>query len=702
MKKKILILIMTFTATGWMTAAADTMQPRQLTMLADTTYLGEDDDEEEGDTIQRTRKNIATGYNAMKYILENRYIPAGETFTKKWYDHLFIEAGVGAEQMHPPSEDYKFNTLTMYHLGIGKQLNKLNTLRLRFHGALGYQQSKDLTFSKYGIKAEHLYDLSAYFSGYNPTRLFNLSSILGFGAQMSQLETKKSGTSFEGHIGAQLRFFTGPQAYLNVEPYIGLASDQMDLSENRNWRKTDIFYGINLNFIYYLRNNLSPESHQRFIQNRRALNFMSTDSILESWTQPWFVQFSNGFALQKSPRLPLSETMGSEITLTVGRWLSPVIGLRVSGSSRSTIWNKEVTPAYQYSYRPEYIENLHNVYVSTRLEALVNPLGFNKNYDWDARFGFFFSCGAEMGWLLKTQRDELSCRSEAYSGGINFWYRLGTGLKVFFEPRYEHVVYKIPYTNVNWSKQYADNFYTFNIGIAIETRDNRRFLTHKYEYEYVVDLQRRWTIGIGGGTNLIQVERSYVSGNGLGYNGQIFGEYHFNRTSAVRLSAEYLSLSRSNLTDYIDYNMDYDGVYPEENNAPVARRGLWDHHYTLIFANLGYMANISQLFHNYRPERFRLQAFAGPTAIFTLKHDATLSPEERLMLNHRGEMADANKNRLSFGGHLGLKLEYRFTPKWAIHFTPTTYFLGSGERPGINFIKVKFIETFNLGVQYSF
>ena len=69
--------------------------------------------------------------------------------------------------------------------------------------------------------------------------------IIGFGAQMSKLETKTSGSSFEGHLGAQFRFFTGPQAYLNVEPYIGLATDQMDLSENRNWRKTDIFYGIN-------------------------------------------------------------------------------------------------------------------------------------------------------------------------------------------------------------------------------------------------------------------------------------------------------------------------------------------------------------------------------------------------------------------------------------------------------------------------
>ena len=62
--------------------------------------------------------------------------------------------------------------------------------------------------------------------------------------------------SLEGHMGLQLRFFTGPQGYANIEPYVGLATDKMDLSQNQNWRKIDVFYGVNFNYVYYIHNNL--------------------------------------------------------------------------------------------------------------------------------------------------------------------------------------------------------------------------------------------------------------------------------------------------------------------------------------------------------------------------------------------------------------------------------------------------------------
>lgn len=665
----------------------------------DTTYLGEDNDEEE-ETVERTRQNKASGLNAMDYILENRYIPTGETFSRRWTDHLFGQIGIGAEQMEAPTKYYKVGTLTSYHAAVGWQFSPLHSVRLMMHGSSGYQQSKDLLFYKYAGRLEYLYSLSTYFSGYNPTRLMEVSALLGVGAQYSRRQyTGESGSSFEGHAGAQFKFYTGPHAYIALEPYLGFGGDDMDLSGNRNWRKTDIFYGVNVGMVYYLRKNLSPESRSRIIGGRHERNGLSVDSLLQSWQQPWFLQVSTGAALMESPRISVMETLGSEISLAAGKWLSPVIGFRTTVATRQVTWNKQVTPPEEATYRPQYTTNLHNVYVSGRLEAMLNPLGFLGNFSWDARMGFFLVGGAEMGWLLKTQSQKLSCRSEAYGAGVNLWYRVVDGLKVFVEPRFAHCVYRIPYTNVDWNKRFSDNSYTINAGFTLEMYDQRRWprdYKRSYEYEFLKDPLRKITVGLGGGTHLLQTRQSYDPSAGMGYNAQLYGEYNFSRVSAARLSLEYVTLKRSGLTDYTDYNMDY----PEEQNAPVGKRGLWNHHYNIGLVSLAYMANVGQLFAGeYHETPFRFYAFGGPTAVLLLSHSSQLSPQERLMQNHQPELNLSDGVRVNVGGHVGLKLFYRLSSRIGLQFTPVLYVLGNADLPGIDFLKVKFVETLNAGVQ---
>jgi len=153
----------------------------------DTTDLGEDDDEAEGEKAVKTKQNKAEGLNALDYILERRYLGYGEEFTKKWDDHLFVEAGLGLEKMVAPSDNYRFNTLSAVHVGVGKQFDRYNSARLTFQGAWGYQQGKDRLFTKYGLRLDHLFSLSSYFNGFRPSRLMDISTILGVGVQYSKL-----------------------------------------------------------------------------------------------------------------------------------------------------------------------------------------------------------------------------------------------------------------------------------------------------------------------------------------------------------------------------------------------------------------------------------------------------------------------------------------------------------------------------------
>lgn len=659
--------------------------------------IPEDESALGADTI-KNGKNIAKGTNAMDYLLERRYLADGETFTKRWDDHRFVEAGAGVEQMVPPGAGYKFNALTVAHLGVGKQFSKLHSARVLLNGAFGYQQDKDRLYYRMGVTADHLFSLTSYFDGFKPSRLLDISTVLGVGAQYAKYgRLGRSGTSFDVHMGLQFRFFTGPQGYINIEPYYGLATDKRDLSESRNWRKIDMFYGANVNFIYYLHNNLSPESRQHFINNRAESNELVADSTaLDSWRQPWFFEFSNGIDFTDSPTLGLTEPMGHNFSISVGKWLSSAIGLRFTGTSSTVTWQKEVTPEKLSPYQPPYERDFRSCYVGMRGEALFNPLGFSANYNWDSPLGFYLLAGAEMGRIMKYQPGRhLSCNTQAYTVGAHLWARLSDGLQVFVEPRYTNYVYKVPYSNAAWNKCFSDNTYSLNMGLTVSTTGM------KYRRANTADdsEMRHIVVGLGGGTNITQTRDGYSGSAGMPFNGMAFAEYHFNRIHSARVAFEYLSISRASLSSFTDYRMDS----PESGYAPVNRTGLWNHRYYFGFVSFNYMVNLTNLCNGYRPgRRFELEAYVGPTCNMLFGETATLDSNERLQEGHECRLNNEAKTATKFGFNAGLKLNAHITPRIDAFFSPTIYALRNVGIDGVNFTKLRHIETLNVGVQYKF
>jgi len=659
--------------------------------------IPEDESALGADTI-KNGKNIAKGTNAMDYLLERRYLADGETFTKRWDDHLFVEAGAGVEQMVPPGAGYKFNALTVAHLGVGKQFSKLHSARVLLNGAFGYQQDKDRLYYRMGVTADHLFSLTSYFDCFKPSRLLDISTVLGVGAQYAKYgRLGRSGTSFDVHMGLQFRFFTGQQGYINIEPYYGLATDKRDLSESRNWRKIDMFYGANVNFIYYLHNNLSPESRQHFIKNRAESNELVADSTaLDSWRQPWFFEFSNGIDFTDSPTLGLTETMGHNFSISVGKWLSSAIGLRFTGTSSTVTWQKEVTPEKLSPYQPPYERDFRSCYVGMRGEALFNPLGFSANYNLDSPLGFYLLAGAEMGRIMKYQPGRhLSCNTQAYTVGAHLWARLSDGLQVFVEPRYTNYVYKVPYSNAAWNKCFSDNTYSLNMGLTVSTTGM------KYRRANTADdsEMRHIVVGLGGGTNITQTRDGYSGSAGMPFNGMAFAEYHFNRIHSARVAFEYLSISRASLSSFTDYRMDS----PESGYAPVNRTGLWNHRYYFGFVSFNYMVNLTNLCNGYRPgRRFELEAYVGPTCNMLFGETATLDSNERLQEGHECRLNNEAKTATKFGFNAGLKLNAHITPRIDAFFSPTIYALRNFGIDGVNFTKLRHIETLNVGVQYKF
>lgn len=621
--------------------------------------------------------------NPKRYILDKRYIAQSDS-TQKWYRNLFIEAGAGAELMIPPAKDYHFDALTQIHFGLGIQLNKYNSLRVQVHGSLGYQKEYDRQFGKYGARLEHLFDWTSYFGGYRPERLLGISSILGVGFQRSRLNrTGRQGNSGEIHGGVQLQFYTGPHGMINLEPYMGLATDKMDLSENRNWRKYDAFYGVNLNYVYYFSNHLTRAARMRLT---------GADTLLVSWQAPWFVEFSAGANLFEGSELPTSETLGHNVTLSVGKWFSPVIGLRGSASLRTMTWRKEMTEVPPITYVTRY----NTQYYSGRLEALFNPLGFLKSFRWDAPVGAYLCGGGEYGWFMKEQSGKtLHCRSEAYTAGLHLWCRLAEGLNLFVEPRFIHNVYKIPYHNVNWNQRFSDNTYGVNVGLTATSFAKRyRNMIPKDSVNI-----NHWQFGLGGGVNLRQVPTSIEGDRDFPLNAHAFAEYRFNPVSGVRLGFDIMSHPVSSMSAYIDYNMQLSNL----GYAPVYRNGQWNHNYRMGFLSLGYAIDLSTAMAGYQPKKlFGMEAFAGPALVFLFGEGGILDGKEMLLAGHEVRLTQKIDGKMGFAVNAGVKLSALITKNWAITLTPQLYYAPNLKLQALPLTYRSFFESLDLGVQYGF
>lgn len=647
-----------------------------------------------GDTALKTRENKAK--NDSLYILDipnKRHHNYGNTFTRAWDDHLFVQVGAGIEQMLSPTENYRFNPLTTLNLGAGKQFDRYHSLRFIVNGGFGYQHDKDYFFARLGGRIDHLFNVSSYFDGYAPTRVVNISTIAGVGYHHSQMQSYRKSHNFEGHVGLQFRFFTGPQGYVNIEPHIGIAQDSYDLSEIRNWRSYDVFYGANLNFIYYLHNNLSPEDKEEYLSRKPRYARSARDkNTLDAWQSPFFVEISNGLNILDSPNIDHIGTLGHNMVASLGKWFSPAIGLRMSLSSSNFTWNKERTPASLSPVRPAYTNKLHSHMYGIGVEAMLNPLGFKKDYSWNQVAGFHFLFGGELGWLTKVQDEKLSCHAESYTAGLQVWAKLHEGLHLFLEPRFASTTYKIPYSNVNWNKRFSDESYSLNLGVSMQLRA-RKFIEPNTEEE-----NNNLSFGLGGGFTLLTTKSHYKGDKSIKWNASAYATYHLDRYSGARLGLEYLSISDNIMSEYTDYNLEF----PEIDYAQTIKEGLWKRTFHVGILSAGYTLNLTNLFTHSDNCRWNLDLYAGPSLAILFGESNKMNEMERKQPNHKYAVKGKAEMNYYIGANAGLNLSYDINKKVQIFLSPTFYAFKKFDIPECMTHKYMILETINAGVQYSF
>ena len=624
--------------------------------------------EEKVDSSQYTRRNIAKDFNYLDHVLDGRYMPYGDQFTKRWDDHLFIEVGAGLQQVVAPSDTYEFTPITNANIAIGKQFSPKHSLRLTLNAGYAYQKEQEYFMYQLGAKLDHIFDMSSYFAGYDPTRRLSVSTVVGLGAvrstfaHNSDIRDHESAMAFEGHLGLQFKIFTGPQGYINIEPYAGLGTDPLDISGKRNWRDYDAFYGAKLSYVYYLHNNLSPEARAEYLVKRILKDELTADSTLFSWRKPLFIEFSNSMNFLKTPELSMGATKGGGYSLSLGGWLSPAIALR------GTVSNENVVYTHASKFNNAEKDALSGNYLGARAEALLNPFGFVRHYNWDSRFGVYAVAGLQVGKLWKRGYGEsVNAYYQGYTAGLHLWTRLSDGLQLFVEPRYEYIEYHKPNHDrmTNW--RYSDDLWGVNVGVTVFTR-TRKYIDWKvWEERDQSQFMNKIAIGVGGGFNFMQKNFQYANTNlKLGYNLGGFAEYHFNATHAARLSAEG-TVHRLAFYRFGD---------------------LEESHYGAAYLSLDYMLNLTNILNSQDPDlrTFEAFVFGGPTAM--------------------SRVSSEGLGKVYYTGNLGMKLLYHVNRHIGVHLTPTFYYLHKGIKKHIydpqNFSSMSVMETLNAGVQYTF
>lgn len=631
MKKITSALIVAITATGIqaqspITHPIDTMA-RDLSDL-EAKMAAENLEEQPDTTYYGTRKQ--SNFNALVYSLDDRHRYQGDKWVKgKFANHTFFDFGAGMV-LYQHNNAYELTPQAGIHIRLGKDLSPMSTIRAGIGGELGYISGEPNVNWTMRADADYLFNFSNYLLGYRPDRPLSISGILGLGIQQSHLTKydgsdvanymKEKATSFNVHAGMQFKFLAGTQAALAIEPYIMAGTEGMDLDKRDKFNHFGFGYGINLSYIWYFYNNMSNERNKGDFQKYFAdgERLFVEDPNTSNWRRPWFIDYSIGSGFYRRTPLSMEKTLGYSISASIGQWMSSAIGVRGGVNITNSPWTKS-----QYTTSLLGKSGLF-------IDAMLNPFGFTRRYNWDTPVGMNLFAGFEMGKLQMVHANISDKTSGNYAGyriGTQLWAKLTNDLRLTLEPSYtlmEH--YHRPDGRVRFDQT------DFKLGLTMLFRDkvHRNYDMKPNEEDLP---ERGFFIGGGLGWNTTVNKWRYTDKNrGLLLNVNGFLGYNFNMYHGVKLMADYVANPI--------WHRNHAGNYTKQT-------------YKNTFISADYELNLLNAMTGYKPgRRWNVNVYAGPS----------------LVLSAQGK-------KLDLGANLGGMLSYRILPYLSLFYSHTVYWM---------------------------
>lgn len=477
-------------------------------------------------------------FNALRFALDRQHRYKGDLMKK---GHSYLDFGAGISMLKHINTG-KFEPVTSIHLRWGRQLSPLHSIRLGLSGGVGYIPSGETgngpqtLMGMYGVEADYLFNLSSYLLGYRPERPVEFSTLVGVGYnnmllgagdnRKTALDLKENSSSFNIHAGLQMKLFAGPQAAITVEPYAMLSNKKTDLTDlGANWHKYHVSYGFNLSYLYYLDNQLSSPLYAGHFRKKfkDGERWFQSDADALSQRRPLFFDYGMGIAGYTTfDQMSMGSTIGPSFSLAFGGWLSSSIGLRAALNATNADWSKA--------------DNKTNMmgYASLSIDALINPLGFSRRYDWQSPAGVNLIGGYEFGLLKFINAGEHNrSLSIGYRLGIQPWLRLSHNTRLFVEPVYAFILHRQGNNN-----RKRDDQISVRLGVELLMGGQQSLDVDGK----TVFLPAGYFVGVGGGWNTtVKKWRFTNTHSNLLKNGLLMAGYHFDGYHGVMLSGEYLT-----------------------------------------------------------------------------------------------------------------------------------------------------------------
>lgn len=600
------------------------------------------------------RKNTPSiGFDPSSVRLQKRYRPLenDSLFPKQWWRRFYFGIGGGIQGL---TDNIGMVSNASANAYLGYHLTPIHSLRLSGSYIKYNFNGNNKSAKSLGVGIDYLVNLSNFAWGYDPSRVFEVSTVVGIGARYSRAALPSKINPY-AHIGLNADVYISKYASLFFEPYIGAQRQMSTVLNNPSREKWNLMYGFSTGLQVSLEN--------------RTDYFSEADSIYKKI----FLDTSIG-VVSSGRSGGILNRLGVGYQAALGLWINPMIGLRVGAHGESFYWTSRIRNKNNVPIR--YSHN--QVLVGGRAELMLDPLNFSKKWR-EAHEGHDFDLnlllGGELGWELKNGLyGESIRRSHAYYYGITSalqaLYRIDKGTYIYIEPRYQAIYYN-DMKSEGWSP--SDHIASINVG-------SRVYLTKPFSFKrpqgaYIP----HWWVAIDAGA-LKYYNAPRVTKSGLGLNPTIgfAAGYDLSPWASFRAQLAYQRLYNVHTARYSGY----------AGSQKRYGEGLWESSYDAMDLRLSYMLNLNNLLQGYDAgRRFNLWWTVGPSLSYIFNQSDTWVEGQKNVLPdlEHIELSNSREGKISPGINTSIMASLRVAPQYDVTVEAMgQYNFIQGTNPGNN------------------
>lgn len=583
---------------------------------------------------EESKNTPSIGFDPSSVRLQKRYRPLenDSLFPKQWWRRFYFGIGGGIQGL---TDNIGMVSNASANAYLGYHLTPIHSLRLSGSYIKYNFNGNNKSAKSLGVGIDYLVNLSNFAWGYDPSRVFEVSTVVGIGARYSRAALPSKINPY-AHIGLNADVYISKYASLFFEPYIGAQRQMSTVLNNPSREKWNLMYGFSTGLQVSLEN--------------RTDYFSEADSIYKKI----FLDTSIG-VVSSGRSGGILNRLGVGYQAALGLWINPMIGLRVGAHGESFYWTSRIRNKNNVPVR--YSHN--QVLVGGRAELMLDPLNFSKKWR-EAPEGHDFDLnlllGGELGWELKNGLyGESIRRSHAYYYGITSalqaLYRIDKGTYIYIEPRYQAIYYNDKKSE-GWSP--SDHIASINVG-------SRVYLTKPFSFKrpqgaYIP----YWWVAIDAGA-LKYYNAPRVTKGGIGLNPTIgfAAGYDLSPWASFRAQLAYQRL-------YNVYTARYSGYAGSQKRYG---EGLWESSYDAMDLRLSYMLNLNNLLQGYDGERrFNLWWTVGPSLSYIFNQSDTWVEGQKNVLPDLKhiELSNSREGKISSGINTSIMAALRVAPQYDV------------------------------------